>query len=98
SLNVNSVVRSETMCSRRLLEILACGGIAVTNHSRAVDRYFREYCHVANTREEARELFSRLKHGPSREDRERAEAGAAYVRQNHTWTHRLEEICAVVKV
>lgn len=98
SLNVNSVTDSETMCSRRLLEILACGGIAVTNPSRAVDRYFRDYCHVVATREAAREVFSRLRHGPSRDDMERAKAGAAYVRQNHTWAHRLEEICAVVGV
>jgi hypothetical protein len=98
SLNVNSVTASETMCSRRLLEILACGGIAVTNPSRAVDRHFRDYCHVVSAREDAAELLARLRAGPSREDLERAEAGAEYVRKNHTWAHRLEEICAVVKV
>lgn len=98
SLNVNSVTSSETMFSRRLVEILACGGIAVTNPSRAVDRYFRDFCHVVNTHEETRELFTRLQHGPSREDRDRAEAGAIYVRENHTWAHRLDEICAVVKL
>ena len=98
SLNVNSVTGSETMCSRRLLEILACGGIAVTNPSRSVDRYFRDYCHVVNTPVEARELFARLRHGPSRDDMARAEAGATYVRQNHTWAHRLEEICNVVNI
>ncbi len=98
SLNVNSVTDSETMCSRRLLEILACGGIAVTNPSLAVEKYFRDYCHVVNTREEVQELFSRLRHGPSSEDMERAEAGAKYVRDNHTWAHRLEEICAVVNI
>lgn len=98
SLNVNSVTGSETMCSRRLLEILACGGIAVTNPSRAVDRYFREYCHVVNTPEEARELFARLRHGPTADDMARAEAGATYVRQHHTWAHRLGDICNVVNV
>lgn len=98
SINVNSVTSSETMFSRRLVEILACGGIAVTNPSRAVDRYFRDFCHVVRTQEEARELFARLRHGPSGEDLERAEAGATYVRQNHTWAHRLDEICAVVKI
>lgn len=98
SLNVNSVTDSETMCSRRLLEILACGGIAVTNPSRSVNRYFRDYCHVVNTREEAQELFSRLRHGPAREDMDRAEAGATYVRQNHTWVHRLAEIAAIVNL
>jgi hypothetical protein len=92
SLNVNSVTDSESMCSRRLLEILACGGIAVTNRSRAVDMHFRDYCHVVETRSEAGELFARLKHGPSRDDLERAEAGAAYVRSTHTWERRLEEL------
>jgi spore maturation protein CgeB len=98
SLNVNSVTTSGTMYSRRLLEILACGGIAVTNPSRAVDRCFRDYCLVVDTLDEAVELFSRFKYGPSKTDLERAEAGAVYVRQHHTWAHRLEELCAVVNV
>jgi spore maturation protein CgeB len=97
SINVNSVTESETMCSRRLLEILACGGIAVTNPSLCVDKHFRDFCHVVSAPEEARETFCRLKFGPSTEDMERAEAGARHVRQFHTWEHRLEEICAVVK-
>ncbi len=86
------------MYSRRLLEILACGGIVVTNPSRSVKKYFYDYCHVVNSREEVRELFSRLRYGPSREDKERAEAGARYVRDNHTWEHRLEELCAIVNL
>jgi spore maturation protein CgeB len=86
------------MCSRRLLEILACGGIAVTNPSRSVDKYFRDYCLVIATQEEAQEVFSRLRFGPTREDKERAEAGACYVRQNHTWAHRLEELCTIVNI
>jgi hypothetical protein len=99
SLNVNSVTDSETMCSRRLLEILACGGIAVTNPSRAVDRHFRDYCHVVNTQEEAFELFSRMKRdGPTKDDLARAAAGAEYVRQHHTWAQRLEQICAVANL
>lgn len=96
SLNVNSVTGSETMFSRRLLEILACGGIAVTNPSRAVDTHFREYCHVVSTQEEATELFSRFKFGPSKEDLHRAESGARYVRTAHTWEHRLADMAEVV--
>lgn len=98
SLNVNSVTSSATMISRRLLEILACGGIAVTNGSRAVDAYFKDYCHVIETSEQATELFARLKHGPSSEDLQRAEAGARYVEREHSWAHRLEEICAVANI
>jgi spore maturation protein CgeB len=98
SINVNSVTSSETMFSRRLVEIIACGGIAVTNPSRAVDRHFRDFCHVVNSYEETSELFGRLRHGPSQDDLDRAEAGAKYVQEHHTWAHRLEEICAVVKL
>lgn len=98
SLNVNSVSDSETMCSRRLLEILACGGIAVTNPSRSVERYFWEYCEVINSYDEAVALFARFKDGPSKNDLERAAAGAEYVRQHHTWAHRLETICDVANI
>jgi len=98
SLNVNTVDDSATMFSRRLVEILACGGIAVTNPSPAVDRYFSDYCHVVNGKEETKELLARLNHGPSRFDLERAEAGARYVLAEHTWAHRLQEICRVIGI
>lgn len=96
SLNVNTIEDSATMYSRRLVEILACGGIAVTNPNPAVDRFFQDYCHVVHNFDEAVELFSRLKHGPSSDDLARAEAGARYVLSEHTWMHRLEEVARVV--
>lgn len=96
SLNVNTVEDSQTMFSRRLVEIIACGGIAVTNPSPAVERYFKEYCHVVQNEEEAAVLFERLKNGPSKEDLERARAGAEYVAREHRWTHRLQEIRDVI--
>lgn len=98
SLNVNSITASESMYSRRLLEILACGGIAVTNQNRAVDLHFRDYCHVVSTQQEAMETLRRLQAGPSQEDLDRAAAGAEYVKENHTWTQRIEEVCSVVGI
>lgn len=99
SINVNSVTGSATMWSRRLLEILACGGIVVTNRSRSVELHFSDYCHIVDTRDQATELFARLaKDGPSASDLERARAGAHYVAQHHTWRQRLEQVCGVVGV
>ena len=98
SLNVNTIEDSETMFSRRLVEILACGGIAVTNASPAVERYFKDYCYVVSNESEATKLFDRLKKGPSEKDLQRARAGAEYVEKEHTWTHRLEEIRKIVGV
>lgn len=98
SLNVNTVEDSPSMYSRRLVEILACGGIAVTNPTAAVDRYFADYCHTVDDYSQAVELFARLKHGPSAADLERAEAGSRYVLANHTWGQRLADICRVVSI
>ena len=98
SLNVNTIQDSSTMFSRRLIEILACGGIAVSNPSLAIGRYFKEYCYVVSNETEALELLSRLKNGPSEVDLQRAKAGAAYVAKEHTWAHRLKEIREVVGI
>jgi hypothetical protein len=98
SLNVNTVEDSGTMYSRRLVEILACGGVAVTNPARSVQRHFKDYCHQAGSAEALHELFARLRHGPTADDLERARAGAAHVARHHTWAHRLAAIRDVVGV
>lgn len=98
SLNVNTVEDSPTMFSRRLVEIIACGGVAITNPSPAVDRYFKEYCYIVNNKKEMIALLTRLQQGLTEEDYDRLEKGAAYVAQKHTWRHRLHEICNVIGV
>lgn len=97
SLNVNSVQSSPTMFSRRLLEILACGGICLTNDSLSVKQEFSEFCHIVNTNEEAMETLGRLREGPAASDYEKAAAGAEYVRARHTWERRLEQLANTVK-
>ena len=96
SLNVNTIEDSPTMFSRRLIEIIACGGIAVTNNTFAVQKHFKDYCCVVENENEMRELFNRLKNGPSENDLLRAKAGAEFVLREHTWTHRLQEIRQVI--
>jgi spore maturation protein CgeB len=99
SLNVNTVDDSPSMFSRRLVEIVACGGLAVTNPSPSVDHYFKDYVQVVHNEEECREVLGRIaRDGLSKQDRERALAGAEYVRQNHTWAHRLKQIAEVVGI
>jgi Glycosyl transferases group 1 len=96
SLNVNTVEDSGTMFSRRLIEILACGGLAVTTPALSVDRYFKDYCHVVSSEEEGHDVLRHLKHGPSARDRNMATAGADYVLNNFTWRHRLAEVMNVI--
>jgi len=97
SLNVNTIQDSPTMFSRRLVEILGSGGLAVTTPALSVDALFAPYCHVVRCEEEARALFARLRRdGLSAADREMKAAGAEYVHEHHTWTQRLAQIRAVV--
>ncbi len=98
SLNINSVTNSDTMLSRRFLEILACGGILLSNPSPVVQKNFSSYCHCVHSQEQATELLARWKFGPSQEDKEKAEAGAQYVLQNHTWRCRLEQIATLLNI
>lgn len=96
SLNVNTIEDSRTMFSRRLIEVLACGGIAVTTPSRAIEQHFKDFCHVVHSEEQGAELFRRLRLGPSSDDLERARAGAEYVASHHTWAHRLDMVREVI--
>jgi hypothetical protein len=97
SLNVNTITDSPTMFSRRLVEIFACGGLAVTTPALSIEKLFAPYCYTVHTSEEARELFARLnRDGMSAKDREMALAAADHVTCNHTWTQRLRSICETV--
>ena len=97
SLNVNTIENSPTMFSRRLIEILACGGLAVSTPALAIDRLFPDYCHVVRSDEEARALFERLaRDGYSKGDRDMMTAGAAHVLTHHTYARRIESILDVL--
>jgi len=98
NLNVNTIQNSPTAFSRRLVEILACGGgLAITNTTPAVKRLFADYCELVDDEDTARHLLSRLaRDGLSPHDRQRTRAGAEYVRLHHTWQKRLEQIMATV--
>lgn len=99
NINVNTVTDSQTAFSRRLVEILACGSLAVTNPTPAVDKHFADYCKVVKDEEEARELFRRLaRDGLSAREAEMVRAGAEHVRKHHTWRHRLEQLVAATGV
>lgn len=92
SLNVNTVEDSPTMFSRRVVEVLACGGILVSTPSVSMEQIFKEYCHIVYSQEEAVELFARLKHGPTKQDLEMARAGSDFVLNHFTWNQFLQKI------
>lgn len=85
------------MFSRRLIEILACGGLAVSTPALAIEHMFKDYCHVVGDAPAAHALFARLaRDGYSARDREMMRAGAEHVLAHHTWAQRLETILDAV--
>src|SRR5690625_1350037 len=99
NINVNTIHDSQTAFSRRLVEILACGALAVTNPTPAVRAHFADYCCIVRNEEEARALFRRLaRDGLSSRQREMLRAGVAHVLQHHSWRHRLQQIVAAVGI
>ena len=99
NLNVNTIENSPTMFSRRLIEILACGRVAITNDTRAVQNYFKDYCYSFSSKEELSEMFDKFKRdGLSNDDKDRLKSAADYIVQNHTWSHRLKTIREIVGV
>lgn len=93
SLNVNTIEDSPTMFSRRLIEILGSGGLAVTTPALAVDTLFPGCCHVVDDEAAARALFARLhRDGYSAADRDMIEHAAALVHGRHTYGRRIEQV------
>jgi hypothetical protein len=97
SLNVNTVEDSPTMYSRRLIEILACGGLAATTPALSVEGWFGQYCHVVPDAAEALDLFGRLaRNGYDERDRDMMNEGAQYVLRDHTWARRLDTVLEAI--
>jgi Glycosyl transferases group 1 len=90
-LNVNSVVDSKTMFSRRVFELLACGTAVLSTRSAGMEAMFGELVPVANDVEGAQLALSRLLQddGYRQDIVSRAQR---LILGEHTYRHRLIEI------
>lgn len=91
-LNVNSVVDSPTMFSRRVFELLACGTPVVSTWSRGTEDTFGSdlVWHVRNQEEAADAI--RILMTDDREWRRRSMAGIRAVLSSHTFRHRFRQV------
>ena len=91
-LNVNTVTDSPSMFSRRLIEIMACGRLAVTNPSLAVDTRFEGMCEVIESKEQANELFAQLAKGYTKQQKEMMRYASHHVLENYNYDKWLRSI------
>ena len=91
-LNVNSVIDSPTMLSRRVYELLACGTPIVSTRSKAIETQFGdELVWMVDTEEEAKAAIKTLL-TDEKEWKRRSIQGIRHIMRNHTYDHRFKEI------
>jgi len=91
-LNVNTVTDSPSMFSRRLIEIMACGRLAVTNPSLSVSTHFEGMCEVIESKEQADELFAQLSRGYTKQQKEMMRYASDHVLQNYNYDQWIKHI------
>lgn len=91
-LNVNSVINSPTMFSRRVFELMASGTPIVSTYSQGIEEFFTSKAvWLVKNQKEAEEAIKILM-TDDKEWRRRSLAGIREVFQYHTYAHRLNYI------
>jgi glycosyltransferase involved in cell wall biosynthesis/spore maturation protein CgeB len=90
-LNVNSVMDSPTMFSRRVLEVLACGSAVVSGPGVGVSRVMQDLIPMATTQQAAEKLLNALMKDEIWR-RKVVARGSRHVFRNHTASHRLVQM------
>ena len=91
-LNVNSVIDSKTMFSRRVFELLACGTPIVSTISAGIEDMFgNDLVWMVKNEAEAKEAIHTLLSSPD-EWRRRSLQGIRAVFDQHTFAHRFQDV------
>lgn len=95
-LNVNSVIDSKTMFSRRVFELLACGTPVVSTVSKGIEEIFgKDLVWMVKNEAEAKEAISTLLNNPV-EWRRRSIQGIRAVFAQHTFAHRFQSVLEII--
>lgn len=97
-LNVNTVTDSPSMFSRRLIEIMACERLAVTNPSLSVSTRFEGMCEVIDSKEQADELFAQLSKGYTSQQKEMMRYASNHVLQNYNYDKWIKNIVEFIEL
>ncbi|WP_287045504.1 glycosyltransferase [Psychrobacter sp.] len=97
-INVNTVTDSPSMFSRRLIEIMACGRLAVSNPSVSVSTRFEGMCEVIESCEQADELFAQLSKGYTKQQIEMMRYASAHVLENYNYDQWLQHIVDFIEL
>ena len=95
-LNVNTITNSPTMFSRRLIEIMACGRLAISNPSLSIETRFKNMCIELDQADHAQVLFEQLQSGYTAQQQDMVNYAHDHIHQNYTarqWLKQILKIC-----
>ncbi|MDQ8936997.1 CgeB family protein [Acinetobacter rudis] len=98
AINVNTITNSPTMFSRRLIEIMACNRLVISNPSLAIDNLFPNLCETIETKDQAIALFEQLQQGYNPAQIEKINTARELVFQHYTvrsWLQRILQQCNI---
>ena len=98
AINVNTITDSPTMYSRRLIEIMACNRLAISNPSLAIDQYFPDLCETITQADQAEALFEQLQYGYSAMQIEKVHTAREHVFAHYTvktWLKKILRSCQI---
>lgn len=96
-INMNTVQDSMTMFARRVYESLASGTPVISNDSVGVRNLFGDLVLFSNQNDHLALRLKELEDTPSKYD-ELAKEGVRRVMRNHTYSHRIKEICELLGI
>ncbi|MFC6052334.1 hypothetical protein A6M14_08285 [Acinetobacter sp. Ac_877] len=97
-LNVNTITNSPTMFSRRLIEIMACGRLAISNPSLSIKTRFKDMCIELDQADHAQVLFEQLQSGYTAQQQDMVNYAYDHIHQNYTahqWLKQILKICNI---
>jgi len=95
-LNVNSIIDSKTMFSRRVFELLACGTPVVSTQALGIEETFgKDIVWTVKSENDAKEALHTLMHD-QKEWRRRSLKGIRAVFNYHTYRHRTQQIANTI--
>ncbi|CTQ54756.1 Spore protein YkvP [Roseibium album] len=94
-LNVNSVIDSSSMFSRRVFELLACGTSVVSSPSVGIEKMLPGLVHMVTDREEAKLVLQKIC-DDEYEARLRRHQAYRFIMRNHTYRNRAEQVMELV--
>lgn len=98
TLNVNTITQSPTMFSRRLIEIMGCGRLAISNPSESISKLFPDMCVELINNAQAEELFAQLQYGYTQQQSEMVKYAHLHVHQHYTAKIWLKQLLQTIQL